>query len=189
LKPAIWTADLPVAKIPEGRVNGMISGTNFVPETISVTATPTAQVFRLTQGALNSPDREILVYLHLKAGESLSGRSWNVSTDMKAPEAPQVSKRWKTNPRYAPTTKSFTTGYVMKLEFGQLTNNMVPGKIYIALPDNEQSVAAGIFNATATSVTPTAATGATPAMAPSVNPAAAAADRSAMDRRYGTPKR
>src|SRR5207248_6641631 len=109
VKPPIWTENLASARIPEGRVNGMISGTNFIAESIRLDATPTAQVFRLTQGALTSPDREILIYFHLKAGETISGRSWNVSTDMKAPEAPQVAKRWKTNPRYQPNLKSFAS--------------------------------------------------------------------------------
>jgi hypothetical protein len=184
LIPAIWTLDLPTAKIPEGRVNGSIAGTNFVAETASITATPTAQVFRLTQGAANSPDREILIYLHVKSGESLSGRSWTVSTDMKPPEAPQVAKRWKTNPRYAPTMKQFTTGYAMKLEFGQLTNNMIGGKIFVALPDTEQSVVAGVFNATANLTVPTATPG-TPVASPMVNPGTVI-DKAAMDRRYGT---
>jgi len=59
------------------------------------------------------------------------------------PEAPQVAKRWKTNPRYQPNLKSFASGYVMKLEFGELTNNIVPGKIYLALPDTEQNSCRG----------------------------------------------
>src|ERR1035437_981019 len=33
LLPAVWTLDLDTAKIPTGRANGMISGTNFVVET------------------------------------------------------------------------------------------------------------------------------------------------------------
>jgi hypothetical protein len=184
LRPAIWTLDLATAKIPEGRVNGMIAGTNFVAETIGVAATPTAQVFRLTQGALASPDREILIYLHLKAGETLSGRSWKVSsTDPKSADVPSVKKRWKTNPRYAPVGKDYYTGYAMKLEFGELTNGFVPGKIFIALPDTEQSVAAGLFKASVTQVAPTAA-GAAPAPAPVVNPGSAA-EKAAMEKRYG----
>src|SRR5205807_10521247 len=79
LKPAIYTLELASARIPEGRVNGMISGTNFVPESVRMDATATAQVFRLTQGSLTSPEREILVYLHLKSGETVYGKSWNVS--------------------------------------------------------------------------------------------------------------
>ncbi len=35
----------------------------------------------------------------------------------------------------------------MKLEFGKLTDDGLPGKIYVALPDAEQTVVAGVFNA------------------------------------------
>ena len=43
--------------------------------------------------------------------------------------------------------KSFANGYAMKLEFGKLTDDGLPGKIYVALPDAEQTVVAGVFNA------------------------------------------
>src|SRR5581483_10461786 len=69
LVPAVWTLDLIKAKIPSGRANGSISGTNFVPDTARVDPLGTAQVLRLLQGQPVSPDREVLVYLHLKAGE------------------------------------------------------------------------------------------------------------------------
>ena len=36
---------------------------------------------RLLQGAAASPDRELLVYLRLNAGESVTGRTWTVSQD------------------------------------------------------------------------------------------------------------
>lgn len=187
LKPVNWTADLATARIPEGRVNGMIGGTNFVPETTRVISTATAQVLWLTQGALTAPDREILVYLHLKTGETLSGRSWNVSTtDPRSADVPLVKKHWKANPKYAAAWKDFYSGYVMKLEFGQLTNGVVPGKVFIALPDDERSVVAGLFKA---SVTVPAAAATAPAAAPAATPASAA-EKAAMDRRYGTaPKR
>jgi hypothetical protein len=187
--PAIWTLDLPSARIPEGRVNGSIGGTNFVAETISVTATPAAQVFRLTQGNLNSPDRELLIYLHVKSGESLSGKSWNVaSTDARSADVPTIKKRWKTNPRYAPSSKDFYSGYAMKLEFGQLTNNVIAGKIYVGFPDTEQSVVAGVFNATANLTVSPATPGASPVAAPAANPGPVI-DKAAIDKRYGTMKR
>ena len=101
---------------------------------------------------------------------------------MKAPEAPQVTKRWKTNPRYGPTVRNFATGYVMKLEFGELTNNAVSGKIFIALPDTEQSVVAGLFNASVNAAAPTTGTPAAPAAGTPTRVANPAADRTMRDR-------
>jgi type II secretory pathway pseudopilin PulG len=182
-QPLVWTLDVEKAKIPDSRVNGSISGTNFVAET----AMCTAEVLRLLQGNAASPDREILVYLHLNPGESPTGHTWTVSQEMKGRSVPSVMKRWKTNPRYAPLSKSFSTGYAMKLELGQVTNGLIPGKIFVALPDTEQTVVAGVFQATTTLADPSGATPENPVATPSPmampgmpNPS----QKAAFDRRY-----
>jgi hypothetical protein len=180
--PAIWTLDLNAAKIPEGRANGKISGTNFVVQTARLDYAGTTPVLSLRQGTGPSPDREILVYLRLKAGEELGGHTWTVTKDMKGASVPQVTKRWKTNPKFAPTQKNFPTGYAMKLELGKISDGEVIGKIFVALPDPEQTVVAGIFTA-ATSVPDSG----TPATA---NPAAATPNQPrpndpAFEARYG----
>jgi hypothetical protein len=180
--PPAFTLDLAVAKIPETRANGSISGTNFLVETARVDPINTAQVLRLLQGPAASPDREILVYLHLKPGEKLGGQTLSISQDMRGTGVPQVSKRWKTNPRFAPLLRSFSTGYVLKLELGQLADNVLPGKIYLSFPDTEQSVVAGSFKATVLAPDPNAQ------MIPVASPTAPTtpnAGRSAMDQRYG----
>ena len=181
--PAVWTLDVGTAKIPEGRVNGAISGTNFVADTARIDPVGTAQVLRFLQGSAVSPDREIMVYLHLKAGEKLGGQTLSISQDMRGVGVPQVTKRWKTNPKYAPTLKSFSTGYAMKLELGQVTNNLVAGKIFVALPDTEQTVVAGTFNATV--IVPDPNMQQAMPMASPANPTAPNASRTAFDQRYG----
>src|SRR5260370_41513486 len=67
---------------------------------------------------------------------------------------PQVAKRWKPNPKFAPQLKSFYNGYAMKLELGQVADNSIPGKIFLALPDPEQTVVAGVFKATVAGIDP-----------------------------------
>jgi len=143
----------------------------------------TAQVLRFLQGPAVSPDREMMVYLHLKAGEKLGGQTLSISQDMRGTGVPQVTKRWKSNPKYAPTLKSFSTGYAMKLELGQMTNNLVPGKIFVALPDTEQTVVAGTFNAAV--IVPDPNMQQAMPMASPANPTAPNASRTAMDQRYG----
>ena len=145
--PASFTLEADSAKIPDGRVNGMITGTNFVLDIARLDPVGTAYVLSLRQGTNMSPDREILVYLHLKAGEKISGHTWTITKDMKDKTVPQVAKRWKVNPKFAPLQKSFANGYAMKLEFGKIEEEEVSGKIFIALPDPEQSFAAGNFRA------------------------------------------
>ena len=180
--PPVWSLDVSKATIPNSKVNGVISGTNFVAET----AMCTAEVLRLFQGASASPDREILVYLHLNPGQSPTGHTWTVSQEMRDRSVPTVMKRWKTNPRYAPLSKSFSTGYAMKLELGEITNGVLPGKIFVALPDTEQSVVAGVFNAT-TTLADASGAGGSPGFAPSpvAVPGGSDASRKAFQDRYG----
>jgi hypothetical protein len=186
--PPTWTLELAGVKIPDGKVNGTISGTNFVLETARIDPVGAAQVLRLIQGQLLSPDREILVYLHLKPGEKLGGQTVSVSQDMMGSAVPQVAKRWKTNPKFAPQIKSFYNGYAMKLELGQMADNTVPGKIFIGLPDAEHSVVAGVFKAALPVLDPNAqpqpAAVAAPVTPAPMDPARAAAQQ-AFDQRYG----
>jgi hypothetical protein len=182
-----WTLAVDKATIPDSKVNGMISGTNFLAEA----AMCTDQVLRLSQGAPASPDREILVYLRLNRGESPTGHTWTVTQEMKGRTVPQVVKRWKSNPRYAAQTKSYASGYAMKLELGVVTNGVIPGKIFVALPDTEQSVVAGVFKASTTLADASGAISANPV--PNPNPVAPpppprGAERSEFDKRYAPRK-
>jgi hypothetical protein len=178
LLPAVWTLDVDQAKIPEGKANGTISGTNFVVET----AVCTPQILRLYEGAPASPDREVLLYLHLPPGESLTNHTWTVSKDMRGRGVPQVIKRWKTNPRYAPQARTYSSGYALKLELGQVTSNLISGKIFLALPDTEQSVVAGQFKALTTLASAAPGGAPPPGVAPNAPPSPEA---SAFERRYG----
>jgi hypothetical protein len=44
-------------------------------------------------------------------------------------------------------SQTFRSGYAMKIQFGQLANNVLPGKIFLCLPDGSQSWIAGTFRA------------------------------------------
>jgi uncharacterized membrane protein YebE (DUF533 family) len=147
--PVVWTLDLDSAKTPDAPVNGTISGAKFKAETVRVDKVGPAQVLRFTQGALTAPDGEVLVYLNLKPGQTLAGQTLTVTTNAKSGgEISQVIKRWKANGAPQPQVKPFPSGYALKLEIGTLTNNVLPGKVFLALPDPEQTVIAGTFQAT-----------------------------------------
>ena len=109
--------------------------------------------------------------------------TWKVSADMTG--GPSVSKLWKVNPKYAATSKNFSSGYALNLELGEVKDGQIPGKIYLALPDTEQSFAAGIFTAQTTiGTTPTATPVVAAPMTPGV-PAQSAAEKAAFEKRYG----
>jgi hypothetical protein len=182
--PAVFTLDVTNAAIPEGKVNGKVSGTNFVPDSVLLSQVGPAQVLQFVQGQPTSPDRELLIYLYPKAGETLAGHNWTVSQEQKT-GVPQVGKRWKPDPSQQPRVQTYNHGYAMKLELGQINGSVLPGKIFLALNDGQQTVAAGKFEATvsAPTPTPTAATPPPPNPTGKIPPANAA--RTPMEQRYG----
>lgn len=173
------------ARIPESRVNGKISGTNFLAETVRLDRTATSYVLRLAQGPPASADREILVYLKLKAGEKPGGQTNAISAEARGTTVPAIIKRWKPNPKYAAQTKTFSNGYVLKLELGAASEQGIPGRIYLALPDAEQTVIAGMFRLDMSMVTDTLQS--PPAMTPATAPVGgqSAAEQDLFRKRYG----
>ncbi|HTG44799.1 MAG TPA: hypothetical protein VK633_09735 [Verrucomicrobiae bacterium] len=141
-----WTLDLEAATIPEGPANGMIAGKTFIADNARLDPVGQMQLLTLRQGGKTYADREILVYLRLKPGETLEGRTWSVDPTVTA-GIPQIIKRWLGDPKSPPLTKPFVSGYAMKLEFGHPQDGGLPGKIYVALPDDEKTVVGGTFTA------------------------------------------
>jgi len=183
--PPTWTLDVDNAKIPEGQANGSVAGTNFVVESASITRSASGQVLDLRQGTGPTPDREIMIYLRLNPGEGLAGHTKTVSQEMKGAGVPQILKRWKAGPTAALQQKFISSGYAMKLELGQTNEGTIPGKIFLALPDAEQSVVAGLFKIQPPSTEPVAAQ---PVGVPSPSPSPSP-DRAAFEKRYGVQKR
>lgn len=64
-----------------------------------------------------------------------------------ADKAAKITLRWKA--AGGPVQKeNYDSGYALRLEFGALANNRLPGKIYLCLPDTEKSYLLGTFHAT-----------------------------------------
>jgi len=194
--PPIHNLELAAARTPTGRVNGKVSNADFLPEIVRVDAVGPVQVLRFVQGEPASPDREIMIYLRLKTGEKLAGQKIEVTSDLRTRGLPQVVKRWKTNPRYAPNSRSFSSGYAMRLEFVSHKDGVVKGRIFLSMPDTEKSVIAGNFSAMTTIpaegiAAPTAVPGQAPGApgAPGMSPGMPGMPPEAMNpeyqRRYG----
>ena len=77
--------------------------------------------------------------------EALSGKTINVTTN--ADKAAPVTLRWKDGGQAAKA--NYDDGYALRLEFGALANNRLPGKIYLCRRTTEKSYLMGTFNADA----------------------------------------
>ena len=129
------------APIPNGDVVGNIHGNGFLCER----ATLKAGRLSLRQGTSGLPDLAITVSLGSRNLAELSGKSVVITPHAPVP-APRVVLRWKDD-QQEPVTEHIHSGYAMKLWLGPLTNDRVRGKIFIALPDDQKSFAAGTFEA------------------------------------------
>lgn len=177
-----WAMDLSKVEIPNGRVNGSIAGTNFLADTVRFDRVALTWVLNIRQGTGQTPDRGVLVYLKVPPGESPANRTITVNPEDKPEAVAYVTKLWKPNPRYAAQQRNFMAGYALKLELGAANETeMIPGKIYLALPDAEKSVLAGIF--AVSTAAPVPGMGAVPVQVP-VTPEDPAA-RQRFESRYG----
>jgi hypothetical protein len=160
--PVVWTTNLANIVIPTNAAYGKISTNEFKYDTARVDNGSLA----LRQGTNAIPEMELGVFFGMKVGESLSGKKIEVTPQARV--APRVWKKWKVEGKTALQQKVYSKGYTMKLQFGEVSEDKVPGTIYLCLPDEEQSVVAGSFVAgvgaavLAQPVDPTAAPGGAP---------------------------
>ena len=135
-----WTLSLAEAKIPDDPANGAVHGRGFELEK----ATIQQGRLDLRQGPKWPPDVGVSVHLFAERTEDLAKRA--VTIEANRTNAPRMILRWK-NEQGDPVTKDFREGYALKVEFGQVSSNRLPGKIFIAFPDDSRSYVAGTFNA------------------------------------------
>jgi hypothetical protein len=134
-----YALDLSGAEIPAETAFGTIAGRDFVCDR----AVLQGGTLNLRMGKLWPPQLGLSVHLYARQASELSGKSSLVSTNNL--RSPRIVLRWKDETNAYSAT--FTNHFAMKLEFGTLNGNRLPGKIYICLPDGERSRVAGVFNA------------------------------------------
>lgn len=141
----VWTMELAKAGFPEDPAAGSVHGMGFFCER----ATLQGGNLTLRQGRKGPPDLGISVEFHVHQGEELSGKTVEIPPDREPPAGgrlPRVTLRWKDEAQKAVNEK-IDSGYGLKVAFGTAANGRMPGKIYIALPDDTKSVVAGTFYA------------------------------------------
>jgi hypothetical protein len=156
-KKASWKLDLAGAKFPERHASGKHNGADFTVE--NTVFQGGALVLLQTTGT----PRQFVISIPLKTGETLSGKTFNVASTATNAVQPRVVLNWRDDPAKAPSKETFAKGYAMKLEFGTLADSKLPGKIYLCVPDAEQSFVAGNFQIGPKTASPTSVAPAAPA--------------------------
>ncbi len=134
-----WTLELTDASLPETSAAGSIHGNGFSCER----ATLQGGVLTLRQGKGSPPDLAISIHFFAQQGEELSGKTVEINPD-RQPPLPKVVLRWKGDDDKG-VSRTYSGGYAMRVEFGDAANTRIPGRIYIALPDESKSFVGGTF--------------------------------------------
>jgi hypothetical protein len=137
---ANWKLNLAGVAIPDAPASGRINGRSLTLQC----AILRGGTLELRQGPDLPRDVGITISLFARQGEELAGQSINIEADRT--NAPRAVLRFK-NDEGQFVTQRFFQGYALRLEFGQLTNTHLPGKIYFCAPDTAKSWVAGTFEA------------------------------------------
>ena len=132
---ANWMLDLAAATIPDLTVAGRIHGQDFICNRVI-----------LQGGALTlhgAGDLGATINFGGVLPGALAGQSINIATN--AETAAHVILRWKEDG--LSLRENFTNGYALRIEFGPLAGNRMPGKVYLCTPDAGESYIAGSFDA------------------------------------------
>lgn len=127
--------------IPDTPVAGRIHGQDFIMER----ATFSNGNLTIRSGTKGPLEFGMQINFAGAQPESLSGHSINVTTN--ADKAAKITFHWQDTDGTA-QKDNYEVGYAMRLEFGALANNRLPGKIYLCTPDDTKSYLMGSFKAT-----------------------------------------
>ena len=138
-----WKEDLTNVKIPESGLKGMIHGEEFTADKVKLEN----GILTIRDGKDFFPEHAVMIFLFLKKGETVEGKSFDVKR-ITGFGVPHIHIKWMPDSGKVPNTDMFTKDYSMHLEFKTIKNGKIPGKIYLCMPDKLKSYAAGSFTAT-----------------------------------------
>jgi DNA-directed RNA polymerase subunit RPC12/RpoP len=136
---ASWMLDLSAAAFVDTPVAGRIHGRDFICER----AIFQGGTLTLRAGTRGTVESGVLINFRGALAESLSGQSINITTN--ADKAANVMLRWQDDGQQK--KEDFDDRYALRLDFGELAGNRLPGKIYLCTPDAEKSYLLGTFTA------------------------------------------
>lgn len=142
-----WTLNLAGVAMPDAPAIGRINRQTFTVDR----AILRGGMLDLRQGSDVPPELGLSIALFAKQGEELAGQSISIAVDRT--NAPKAFLIFKNNQGQF-IGQPFAQGYALRLEFGQVANGYLTGKIYFCAPDPTKSWVAGSFEAEIRAPTP-----------------------------------
>jgi hypothetical protein len=136
-----WLLTLGTNAIPDSPAAGRIHGQNFIVDRAYIQN----GILTLRNGTRGPVTFGITINFSGALAEALAGKKFNILADTN--KAARVTLRWQNDADSG--KESFDDSYAMRLEFGALANNRLPGSIYLCTPDEGKSYLVGTFNAEA----------------------------------------
>jgi hypothetical protein len=127
---AHWTMDMNSMKFPKGPASGKVAGNEFKLESVKYDG---ATLNIKEQGGRG----QFIIFLFLDKGETLDGKIFTISPDMRNNKVPHVHIHARTK------AWALSNNYAMRLEFGATKDGKTAGKIYLCLPDDDKTYIAG----------------------------------------------
>jgi hypothetical protein len=132
---AEWTMEIDSMKFPKGPASGKVAGNEFKLES--------AKYNGVTLNIKEQGGRaQFIIFLFLDKGETLDGKVFTITPDMRNNKTPHVHIHARTKAWALPAN------YAMRLEFGATTDGKTNGKIYLCLPDDDKTYIAGTIEVT-----------------------------------------
>jgi hypothetical protein len=141
---SLWNLNLITAQFPDQPAAGKIHNLPFTVENA------TAQNGVITLHGDADSGIQVMIFTFMNGDEPFTGKNYDISpagADAFTGKMPHIHMTWKNPDGSGTGSKAYPTGFALKLQLAAAADadGKIPGKIYVCLPDNEQSYVAGNF--------------------------------------------
>ncbi len=137
-----WTMNILNAGIPEEPVFGEINNKEFKLDAALVEN----GVLILRDGSEKSPDFQVEVHNIQRPGEALDGKKFELPK-VSGVATPAVRMKWTDPTKLRMPMRLYDNSFAIKLEFDNMKDGRISGRVFIAVPDGRKSFVAGSFDA------------------------------------------
>ncbi len=141
-----WTPTLENVEIPESMVTGRVQGLPFKAEQVALDVFGLEFAQGMSAGAPPDAFRNLSLRFDKRDVQSYAGLTFTVTSAQRGEGVPGVRMCWIDPQNKQPRDSMLNEyQYAMRLEFGALKGNQLPGRIYLCVLDRKKSFVRGRF--------------------------------------------